>query len=123
MNEEQFIEGVKIAVRDGTISSVLKVLNKPPGKHPKQEQVHLSEWYKSSSESDKSNIEKVITYTVNLCVFVLLAVLDGVSIIESGPEKGDLELYYVKGLIKELINQPNSEFLHDIFRNSLDEEA
>ncbi len=55
-------------------------------------------------------------------VFGFFCVLDGVRVIEESPEKGDLELYYVKGEERNLLNNPNGGELHDLF-NSLRAEA
>ena len=41
--------------------------------------------------------------------------LDGVSAIDSGENKGHLELYYVKDGKKELLNEFDNEFLHDMY--------
>ena len=49
-------------------------------------------------------------------VFGVLCVLDGVRAIENGPDKGELELYYVKGESRVLLNDMKQCELHDIFQ-------
>ncbi len=41
-------------------------------------------------------------------IFGVLCVLDGVRAIESGPDKGELELYYVKDGTRVLLNTRNN---------------
>jgi hypothetical protein len=58
-----------------------------------------------------------VTYAINASVFDFLTVLDGVCAIENGPQKGDLELYYVKGSIKNQLNEQKGDLLHDLFQS------
>jgi hypothetical protein len=48
-------------------------------------------------------------------VFGFLCVLDGVSAIEDGEVKGKLNLFYEKHGKQQLLNDPQEEYLHDIF--------
>ena len=50
-----------------------------------------------------------------LAVFGLLCVLDGVSAIENGSDKGDLKLFYKKGADEILQNEQAGEHLHDLY--------
>jgi hypothetical protein len=50
-----------------------------------------------------------------MAVFGFFCVLDGVSAIEDSPEKGDLELYFVKSSQKIRLNDPRQEELHNLF--------
>ena len=52
-------------------------------------------------------------------IFGFFCVLDGARFIEDGPEKGDFELYYVKGDDRVLLNPPGDD-LHDIFQSMRD---
>ncbi|NDI35371.1 hypothetical protein [Chengkuizengella sediminis] len=47
-----------------------------------------------------------------------MATLDGVRAIEDNDEKGELNLTYTREGIKEKLNDPDKEYLHDIY-NSL----
>ncbi len=49
-------------------------------------------------------------------VFGFSCVLDGVRAVESGSQKGRLELYYVNDNQKVLLNNPKQEELHNLFK-------
>ncbi|OAI16963.1 hypothetical protein A1507_11370 [Methylomonas koyamae] len=114
MNSEEFVDAVKIVVRDASVSGSLNSLIRPAGRKPDRKLVELSTWFNELSDSDKEMIEKVIKYVADISVFSFFSVLDGATVIESGPDKGDLELYYIKGTEKLLLNEPSNP-LHDIF--------
>jgi hypothetical protein len=44
----------------------------------------------------------------------MFAVIDGVRVIDEGPTKADLELFYVKDGERVRLNSPGEEPLHDI---------
>ncbi|MDQ3816057.1 MAG: hypothetical protein M3362_00005 [Acidobacteriota bacterium] len=52
---------------------------------------------------------------VHASVFGFFCVLDGVRTIEGLGEKGSLELYYVSGATRVLLNNVGKEDLHDIY--------
>lgn len=54
----------------------------------------LSEWYKQLDGSDQGMLGQAIREAAEMAVFELFCVLDGVSVIEDSPEKGELELHY-----------------------------
>jgi hypothetical protein len=114
MNSEDFIEAIKMVVRDSTVAGELSNLAKPAGRKPHPEMVEMSKWFNGLPDSDKGFVERVIKYSADLSVFSFLAVLDGVAVIENGSDKGDLELYYVKGDERVRLNEPANP-LHDIF--------
>ncbi|WP_020481193.1 hypothetical protein [Methylomonas sp. MK1] len=114
MNSEEFVNAIKIVVRDASISGSLKILTKPAGRKPDRKLVELSTWFNELSYSDKEMLEKVIKYVADISVFSFFSVLDGVAVIENEQDKGDLELYYVKGSERFLLNEPSNP-LHDIF--------
>jgi hypothetical protein len=47
--------------------------------------------------------------------FGALCIIDGVRAIEDGPDKGEYEIFYVKGGHRHLLNEPGGYLLHDIF--------
>lgn len=114
MNSEEFIDGIKLSVRDATVTGGLRALAKPAGRRPRQDLVEMSNWFNGLTEQDKAMVGRVIEYTADLATFSFLAVLDGAAVIEESPDKGDLELYYVKDDERVRLNKPNDP-LHDIF--------
>lgn len=119
MNPKEFVQAIKNTIYDSTISGVLNLLLKPPGRRPRASLVELSRWYNNLSESDKDSVRAVIELVTHHSIFGFLAVLDGVEVIESTPKKGDLKLYYKIEEHEVLINDPSMEFLHDLFQEEM----
>jgi len=113
MDSETFIEILKSTVEEPAISGILKILENPPGKKPKESLVRLSEWFNKLSEYDKTMVKEVLGEGLKMNMFGLLALLDGVRLFNNFD--GKLELYYVQDNIKLLLNDSNKEYLHDIY--------
>jgi hypothetical protein len=115
MNAEQFIDVIKKVVSEGSVKGVQSSLTKPPGRKPSENLVAMSEWYNNLNDGSKSMVIKIIREAVEMGIFSFLCVLDGVSAIENGPEKGVLKLIFEKNGQENLINDPKQDFLHDLF--------
>ncbi len=115
MNTEEFVEVLKVVVRDGAASDVIGVLNAPPGRRPSRELIERAEWYKSLKEGEKKLLSEVVVDAVNRAIFGFLCVLDGVRSIEDGEDKGRLELIYHKDE-SVLLNPSEGEMLHDLWQ-------
>ena len=114
MNSEEFVELIRIVVRDGAASEVLGVLKAPPGRRPPAELCERSDWYNALDDNQKRMVSSVILDAVDRAVFGFLCVIDGVRAIENGEKKGALELRYVNdGSV--LLNTPDGEMLHDLW--------
>ena len=118
MNNEEFVEVVKTVVVNGSIKAVKSVLKAPPGRQPLQQVVAMSTWYNELNENDKAAVEQIIKKSVDMAVFSFFCVLDGVSAIEN-ENKGELKLFYENKNVQVLLNDPDKEFLHDLF-NAVD---
>lgn len=114
MNSEEFVEAIKLVVRDASIAGELKNLAKPAGRKPRPDLVEMSAWFNGLPEQDRVMVSRVIGGAVELSVFNFFAVLDGAAAIESSPDKGDLELYFVKNGNRVRLNEPDNP-LHDLF--------
>ncbi len=57
----------------------------------------------------------VITSAVDCSFFGLFTVIDGISFIEDGPDKGDFELYYARHNERVRLNPERGEMLHDLY--------
>jgi len=114
MNKQEFIDSIKIAVLEGSISSVQRILESPPGRSPSHKIIELSAWYKKLENEDKEAMLKVIRESIETSVFVFLCVLDGVTAIEGIGEKGELKLYYEKNNKSVLLNNHEEEYLHNL---------
>lgn len=60
-------------------------------------------------------VQSAIKKAAELAVFSFLCVLDGVSVIENGPDQGNLKLLYQKVGEELVLNDPAEEFLHDLY--------
>lgn len=117
MNVEKFIDSIKEVVSEGSGEGVQSRLFKPSGRKPSENLIAMSDWYNKLNDRDKSMVIK-IGESVEMGIFSFLCVLDGVSFIESGTDKGEFKLIFEKNGNQILINDPKQAFLHDLF-NSL----
>jgi hypothetical protein len=115
MTAEEFISIIHQFVYMSAVSGTLSLLEKPPGRKPPKNVVTVSKWFAGLSENDKEMLRLAMAMAAHHATFGVLAVLDGVQVIEDSRVKGTLELYYVKGDERTLLNAPKGEFLHDLF--------
>jgi hypothetical protein len=113
MTRSEFLRALKVQTSDAAIFGTKANLQRPPGRKPRKEDVKLSDWYRNLTESDRVLVDASMKEAAELAVFSFLCVLDGVSAIEDGPDKGDLKLQYFKHGEELLLNDPQVEFLHD----------
>jgi len=116
MNAEEFINMIKLVVVKASIEAMGETMDKPAGRNPAQDLLELSGWYKQLNDENKTMVLKVIKESVEMSVFGFLCVLDGVTAIENEEMKGTLSLHYEKNNTRELINHPDKEYLHNLFR-------
>lgn len=119
MTAETFISSIKTVVHDSGVRGVIETLRRPPGRHPQERLVELSQWFSSLPDSDRARVEQVVQLAVHAGIFGTLAVLDGVSAIESGSDKGTLELSYRRGDEERLLTDARQEYLHDIYQSQV----
>jgi hypothetical protein len=117
MKSDEFVKVIKEVVKNSAISGTLKNLELPPGRKPAKELIELSNWYNKLDNKNKMMLQRVLDMATDSCMFGFLAVIDGVRSMEDVKDKGELELYYVNGGIKERLNNPNEEYLHDIYKS------
>ena len=119
MTAETFISSIKTVVHDSGVRGVMKRLQHPSGRRPPQRIVELSQWFSSLPDSDRARVEQLAQLAVHSGIFGMLAVLDGVSAIESGPDKGKLELSYRRGGEEHLLTDERQEYLHDLYQSEV----
>ena len=117
MNSEDFVDAIQIAVRNAAIEGTVTSLTTPPGRSPDPRLIELSKWFADLDEGERRLVRALIERSVDQAVFGFLTVLDGVRAIENSPDKGVLELYYVRGERRVLINDPNHILLHEIYNS------
>jgi len=118
LNTEQFVAGLKIAVHDGAIQSVLATLEQPGGRKPPERLADLSRWYHSLALDDRSRVDQVIGLAVHAGVFGFLCVLDGVRPITDGSAPPKLELQAVEAGRRSTLNG-SGEQLHDLYQRAV----
>ncbi|ENX42597.1 hypothetical protein [Acinetobacter sp. NIPH 2100] len=116
MNNEKFVDGLKLHVRDAAVSDIISKLKEPPGRRILPQIKLLSEWYKSLAEEDITKINSIIELTAHEVLFGVLAVLDGARVIDE--EKGQLELVYEIQDAKVRLNNPSEIGLHELLNAS-----
>jgi hypothetical protein len=106
MNSHEFVAVIRRTVRDSAVDGEIQVLEHPPGRRPPAEVIAQSKWYKSLDDEARKMLASIIASAVDMSVFGFLCVLDGVRVVEDGPNKGAFELRYVKDS-ETLLNDPN----------------
>jgi hypothetical protein len=114
MEGQEFVNAIKLAVRDAAISGALSLLERPPGRQPSASLLENADWYASLSESERQKLLNIIQGAVDQAVFGFLCVIDGVRAIEDGAEKGRLELRHINEK-ETLLNPPEGAMLHDLY--------
>lgn len=115
MTRSEFVKALKVQTSDAALFGTKANLVRPPGRKPRERDVRMSEWYRNLPDSDRASVDAAMQEAAELAVFSFLCVLDGVSAIENGPEKGTLMLHYVKRGEDLLLNDPADQFLHDTY--------
>ena len=117
MTSEEFVKRIQVVVYDATIKGACSLLESPPGRRPSPGLVKLSQWFNKLSSENREHVRTAIQMAVGNAVFGMLVVLDGDrAICEAGESQGLLELYYNTENKSVLLNDPEGEPLHDIFR-------
>jgi hypothetical protein len=117
MNSDEFVEAIHATVYKSVIRAMLQTLASPPGRRPRRHDVELNSWYNGLSDEDKRQVAGVVREAAGQAIFGMLAVLDGVQTIDD--DHTDLYLRTGDGT---LINDPDRNELHAIFRAIVDHE-
>jgi len=119
MTAIEFIKSIKQVVYDSSVNGCVSLLQKPPGRKPSAKLVELSQYVNQLSDYDKEMMCSIIKLASSQTIFGLLAVIDGVRQIEDSEGKGTFELRFNKAGNSEIINDPNEEYLHDLFNKQV----
>ena len=114
MTKECFVTSIKEIVVEAAINSVKENLFMPPGRSPALDLVKMSDWYNKLNDADKDFMHQVIKESIDTAVFGFLCVLDGVRAFEN-ENKGELKLYYESGNERLLLNDIDTEYLHNFY--------
>ncbi len=119
MNRDHFVEALKTETSDSAVHGTMAWLSKPAGGAPARVKVELSTWFNRLSDADRQRIEQIVRESAELAVFNVLSLLDGMSFIDEGEQKGVLELFYRRENERILLNDPDAEYLHDVYNSKL----
>lgn len=117
MTADEFIDAIYLVVYMAAIDDAMQDMERPPGRRPPQDLVELSTWFNGLADADKRRVGDVVRLAVDHAVFGMLAVLDGVRVIDDGG-RTELSLTSSDGTV--LNEYPE---LHDLFRAKVDEEG
>ncbi|MDY7223746.1 hypothetical protein [Halalkalibacterium halodurans] len=116
MNKEEFVNYVKSHIRDEAKEGLIQKLEKPPGRKPREKLVAQSQWFNNLRPEDKEMISQIIHESIDEALFGLLCALDGVSAIDEDPDS-ELKLIYKNKDKEKLLNDAETEYLHDIYNH------
>jgi hypothetical protein len=115
MNAKEFVEVLKEVVEKSSAEGVIETMVQPHGRKPDVKLLNRSEWYNKLTDEDKKMVNEVVVESVQSALFGFLCVLDGVRSIEEDENKGMLKLCFEKDGQQVLINDPNEDYLHDLY--------
>lgn len=113
MTPEFFVESLEKHCRDGAVEDCIANLMKPPGRKPAESLVQLSSWFRALPPNDQEMVALAMKQSADATLFGVLCVIDGVRVIENGPEKSVFELSASRQGIRSVIS-PNTSNLHDL---------
>lgn len=114
MNASEFDATIRVQVQDAATQDVMSALDRPAGRRPDPRLVALSQSFNGLAESDRSRVREVAAMARHAATFGMLAILDGVRVIDSGSGRGTLELRHADDNQSVLLNNPDGPFLHDL---------
>jgi hypothetical protein len=112
MNAEEFVSALNLVVCDAAIKDVVSILRAPAGGVRDSRYTNIQKWFSGLSEQDQQNLVSVLEETTDACLFGFCAVLDKIRAFDRARPPGKLELYYVRGEERVLINDPKNDQLN-----------
>ena len=123
----------------GTLPVVMKTLQTgPPGGEPPVNLVHMSKWFRSLQPLEQRQVQETIKYSLELCLFHLLNILDGTSPVQPMEQESDFAVNLQAYASSDDLDSGNAEtsvrinpvypnyksggdYLHDIFSEIIEE--
>ncbi|MDK9782338.1 hypothetical protein KIT90_13205 [Vibrio sp. B172a] len=115
MDKVEFVKAIKEVVESSSVENMIENLSEPPGRSPDRRLLEQSNWFKSLPPSEQALVQGLIEDAVKESVFGMLCVLDGVRPIGSSDDNS-MNIQLTIG--DSLINDTESECLHDIYQNA-----
>jgi hypothetical protein len=115
MTPEYFVDALKTHCRDAAVEDCASLLERPPGRRPEADLIALSKWFKSLPDNDRRAVLSAMRMAADATLFGVFCVMDGVRVVEDGPEKSDFRLTATRaGATADIA--PGSKYLHEILR-------
>ncbi|HGF7155892.1 TPA: hypothetical protein AB5C39_004072, partial [Vibrio mimicus] len=113
MDKVEFVKVIKEVVESSSVENIIENLFDPPGRSPDKRLLEQSKWFKSLPSGDQALVQSLIEDAVRESIFGMFCVLDGVRSIASDNSSMNIQLI----IGDSLINDIESEYLHDIYQN------
>lgn len=114
MNSREFVDSIKLVVRDASINDTISILTNPPGRKVSSKLRARSDWFNAQSEQEQRFLRETIADAVDNAIFGVFCVLDGVRAVEDSATKGKFELRFVKEA-SILLNPTDAVMLHELY--------
>lgn len=108
----QFVVSLKADTR-ASVESTIEYLRASSARKPPEPLQSLGLWFRGLGAEDQAMVRTAMTYAAEGSLFGVLSVLDGVSSARGVP--GQYELYHVSDGSRTRLNDPDGDFLHDLF--------
>ena len=113
MTPRKFVSALKREVRED-VASTVEYIASPPVPNPPGHLGKFSRWWRGLSAADRRVARDLLCYAAEGSLFSLLNIRDGVHSLD----KGHFELFHVKGKSRTRLNNPDGDFLYELFNNS-----
>ena len=117
MNQQDFISAIKTVGCESVVSAILDELCDQREKRGNSGIASIRTWYQGMEPQQRQLLVELVRDTAEQATYNLLLVLDGLLTIEPPGEKGALELYFVKGRERVLLNPSDGEQLTSLFKS------
>jgi hypothetical protein len=106
MDRKQFVKAVRLYIGESAKKSMIERLGSEiKANAPQNQMLAAKQYYQGLDKEEKDNVQFIVEQSVNDGILGLLAILDGISFLEDGQEKGEFKLYYENGKEKTLLNE------------------
>jgi hypothetical protein len=114
MNKRELVAVLRQVVFDAAVDGTFASLNNPPGRQPPPTFLSAADWYGHLSPEDRQFVRFVARHAAHSVLFGMLAVLDGVRVVDQPPH-GELVLTYRFADGQETrLNGHDGDELHDL---------
>ena len=117
MNKEEFVDFLRDDVAPGLLASACRATASPSGRVVSPEQRALSAWCKGLRAEERAHFEAALKRAVDLSLFSVLCILDGVEDSPASLKGGKLKVIYVaEDGAEAVVSDPDvGAYLHEMF--------